>query len=396
MPDRYRETSALIGTFTDVYTGVKSPASSVITRRWSNLIDGAGGHYGYPNFPSDRDVGGKFTLHFSETQSFPQYLGEIQGYGPYSNISYKGSWMATLPLYGDPGFYWDGNSFGHAAVAYDKMKPDHPNMNLLNAIYELKDVPEMLRQRFQKNGLASLGSYYLGLKFGWEPLLKDVRDFVLTHLNAQKTLKQLIRDEGKPVRRRITLESASRDPVENSGPGAGPTEPLFNSYMYDGTHSQFAYRELITSKTWASAQFRYWLPPGPRDVEWKARMLAAIFGLKPTPSSVYKAIPWSWLVDWFSNVGHVISNLDTSLVDRLAADYFYVMRQDGVTRSRTSTLGFFTKGSLAPFTATSLATSFSGTKTRIKGDPFGFGTPQNSLSGVQLSILGALGLSRIR
>ena len=392
MPARYQTRDSLMGVVTDAYTNTSSNVVRQTSGSSKNLVKGAGGHYGYPNFP-DRDVGGEFDLRFTRFENFPSYVGEIQAYGPYHNLSYNGNWQATVPWPSIPGSAPTGASFG--AAAFNKMKPDRPNMGLLNAIYELKDVPGMLRQRFLNHGLSSIGDYYLALKFGWEPLLRDVRDFVTTQRNAQKVLNQLIRDEGKPVRRRIQLASTAGTPIELTG-NAAYDGMQFNSYWHYTPSDKYTYRELPTTTTWASAQFRYWLPPGPRDVAWRRWMLARIYGLKPTPSVVYKAIPWSWLVDWFSNVGHVISNLDTSLVDRLAADYFYVMQRNMTTLSRVSTIGLYRKGTLEPFTTTCTSAAFVGSYTRVRGDPFGFATAQNSLSGVQLSILGALGLSRLR
>lgn len=384
-----------LGSFHDDYTNVESaPSIFDVSGQLESLVAGEGGHYGYPNFPVDRDVGGNFDLRYSRFVNQPVDLGHIRAFGVYRNISYKGKWMATVPWNNYPSSAPNGAAYG--ATAFDKMKPDRPQMSLLNSIYELKDVPGMLKQRFLNHGLSSIGDYYLALKFGWEPLLRDVRDLVNTQRNAQKILDQLIRDEGRPVRRKIQLAATQGTLIETSGLGAGPTLPAFNSYFYDGSNSRFTYREQPTSRIWASAQFRYWLPPGPRDINWRRWMLARIFGLRPTPSVVYKAIPWSWLVDWFSNVGHVISNMDTSLVDRLAADYFYVMRHDMTTISRTSTLSFWRAHNMELFPATSTAAAFVGSKTRVHGDPFGFATAQNSLSGVQLSILGALGLSRLR
>jgi hypothetical protein len=274
------------------------------------------------------------------------------------------------------------------------MKPDKPNMNLLNSIYELKDVPGMLHQRFLNHGLAGIGDYYLALKFGWEALLKDCRDFVQTQRNAQKALKQLLHDEGKPVRRKINLAHDMSSPIVTGGAGIS-TFPSFVTYFY-GPNGRHTDTEYTGSDIWASARFRYWLPGGPRDVNWTRRMLAAIYGLKPTPAVVYRAIPWTWLVDWFTNIGDVIDNLDTSLVDRLANDYFYVMRHDYTRSTRTCTGTFFRSPTMELVDWSATSTLQWGCKSRVAGDPFGFNTPQNALSGVQLSILGALGLSKLR
>lgn len=125
-------------------------------------------------------------------------------------------------------------------------------------------------------------------------------------------------------------------------------------------------------------------------------MLAKIFGAYPTPKVVYNAIPWSWLVDWFLNAGHVISNLDVGVAERLVAEYNYVMRhQQNESRLDVSCefcqLG--TKGSEWAHCSTSRIWS---RKTRTIGSPFRLSIDQDSLSDMQWSILGALGLSRLK
>jgi hypothetical protein len=285
----------------------------------------------------------------------------------------------------------DASAYG--ATAYAKMKPDRPSMNGLNAIYELKDVPRMLSQRFQAQGLHEIGDYYLALKFGWEALLKDVVSFVITQRQAQDTLKQILRDEGKPIRRAIRLSDANANTYSAQGSG-NVLGPSFVTYFY----GPCSYQARINSidRVWASARFRYWLPGGPRDVQWTNSMLAKIFGFKPTPKVVWRAIPWTWLIDWFTNVGDMIDNLETSLVDRLAADYFYTMRNVANVAEVTGNSTFYRAETLQPITVSATGTKETGYKSRLKGDPFGWGTPENSLSGTQLAIMGALGLSRLR
>jgi hypothetical protein len=125
-------------------------------------------------------------------------------------------------------------------------------------------------------------------------------------------------------------------------------------------------------------------------------MIATIFGLNPTPSAVYKAIPWTWLVDWFSNIGDVIANLDGGVADRLAADYMYLMNKITFQMARTSYGNYYSGvswGSSTPFSAECFQGAVS--KRRMRASQFGFGVKENELSLTQWSILGALGLSRL-
>lgn len=123
--------------------------------------------------------------------------------------------------------------------------------------------------------------------------------------------------------------------------------------------------------------------------------MAYLFGLTPTPQVIWNAIPWSWLADWFSNAGDVLSNLDTGVADRCAADYFYVMREKGIiiTYNCDFYLANTTRYEGNHFSLDSVAQAT--TKSRLRGDPFGFHLSEINLNPMQLSILGALGLSRL-
>jgi len=363
---------------------------------YTELVDGDYGHLGYPDFPKDKDIGGPFFLRGRKEVWQPVYVGRINRPGAPLKETYEG-WMTPPTIGGALGFVGgklaDPTSWG--ATAYRRMRPDLPSFNGLNALYELKDVPEMLRQRF-KPILQDVGNAFLSWKFGWDALRSDCQNLVKTQMSAQKRLAQLIRDNGRPVRRRIMLEdTVLAHPYDNvkTYPVAGMV-PVLESQFYGGAeaiHNLFDYR-----RTWASAQFRYWLPEGPRDIVWTRRMLANIFGLNLTPDMVYKAIPWSWLVDWFTNAGDVISNMSGGMAGRLAADRYYLMQERGAQYTLQSTQTFFRDdGHDTKFTVT--GTNFANWyhKVRMRGDPFGLNTSPNQLSGMQLAILGALGLSRL-
>jgi hypothetical protein len=278
------------------------------------------------------------------------------------------------------------------------MKPTKPNMSVANSIYELKDIPAMLRQRFHFNNLHELGDYHLALQFGWLSLLKDTMDFVETQRKAQERLLWLLRHNGKPVRRRVELVSNDSDPVVTSGSAYGALTPTLATQFYNG---QPTWEQKIWThdRIWASARFRYWLPRGPRNIAWTRKMLNRIYGFRVTPLSVYKAMPWTWLADWFFNVGQIVSNLEPGVANRLAADYFYVMREQSTVKTydvKAKLYAYLNSGSnLETIPVDISSKSYMHTQTRLRGDPFGFGTNQNDLTVSQLAILGALGISKL-
>nr|UJQ85254.1 MAG: hypothetical protein 1 [Leviviridae sp.] len=356
-----------------------------------DLILGDWGHYGWPNPSGPGNCGGPFLLKQTTTNYGLVGVGEAWRGGALDQ-RFVGSMCAQAANPTGSVVDTDGSAWG--ADAYNRMKPTKPMFQGLNAVYELREVPEQLRQGFTKD-LIGASNYWLALQFGWKPLLQDIRNLVDTQSKIEKRLAWLMRHNGKPVRRRVVLSDTMNDPVvtrENPLGGNG-LHPLLVSQYYSG--NERTVKQSSGTRIWASARFRYWLPPGPQDIAWKRWMKAYLFGLTPTPSVIWKAMPWSWMVDWFTNVGHVISNMDGGVANRLASDYFYVMREDWARADATN--WFTTKrrdGTKVSHTSTT--TRIKSKKSRVAGDPFGFNTNQNSLSSMQLSILGALGMSRLR
>jgi hypothetical protein len=346
------------------------------------------GNWGWQDFPPDKNVGDGFAMVKSFLRSQTVDVGRL--YSPNKDLWYEG---AIASMYDGLAVPSVANSEAWGAQAYAKLKPTKPELNLFTSIGELKDVPLMLKKRMETTGLSKVGNYHLGIQFGWLPMLRDIQDIVFKQRDTAKRLKQLLRDNGRPVRRRVQIAASISDPVIQSGAAYSAIRPTFQVYYYKDTptYSQTTY---TVDRVWASGRFRYWLPDGPRDIEWTRKMLYALYGMYPSPSAVYNLIPWSWLVDWFTNAGFVIQNLDTGVADRLAADYSYVMRERATIRDSWSRVTFTDGKSEQTFNVSSSAVGIS--KYRAAGDPFGFNTNPNQLSGMQLSILGALGLSRLR
>lgn len=376
--------------------GVESPSTHTQVLKLVQLNVGQEGRYGYPRFPSRKDVGGNFDLIVYEEEYYPSASGLFKRYNSYASgyrYGYRG--YLVVPAYGgvrNSVHNIDAGAF--AAEAYSKMKPTKPDMSLANALFELRELPRQLQQRFTRD-LKGAANFWVALQFGWLPLLRDVRSFVNIQRNGQKRLAQLIRDSGRPVRRKVLLSNTETTYDTVSTRSYNAFHKIFLTQMYEDGEPRLDRVGGTKTKIWASARYRYWLPPGPRDVEWTNRMLRRIYGLYVTPSVVYNAIPWSWLIDWFSNLGDVIENMDAGVADRLAADYFYTMASHEVwADSHASTVLQGPNGSETPVRVSAHTVNRETRKTRYRGNPFGL-SASSELSPMQASILGALGYSRL-
>jgi hypothetical protein len=205
---------------------------------------------------------------------------------------------------------------------------------------------------------------------------------------VDKILRQLSRDNGSWVRRRGPIaQSESRSTQTSTG---FFTLPSLSSYLYDGTQTR-EIETVSTTKWWFSGKFKYYIPTGnmPEDInKRKAQLARIVYGAEITPRLLWQLTPWSWLADWVTSAGAVISNL-TDYQDGLVAQYAYVMyhKVDSVKHTvsgRMKEHGAFTTSQIY----------LDEIKARSRANPFGFGILDVNLSPYQLSILGALGLSR--
>jgi hypothetical protein len=295
------------------------------------------------------------------------------------------------------------------STGWNRARPGNPTASIGQTLAELgrEGLPSLpLRLLARTKSMRALGSEYLNAQFGWVPLVNDIRKMYHTWQTLDRQLAQIHRDNGRAIRRRRTLENNHTTSVTTDVSGSGPLF-LFPSIPMNGNFGLGKYRYTVTSEThldtWFVGRFHYFIP----DVgssQWKRRTVRALFGANLTPDLVYNLVPWSWLVDWFSNVGDVVSNASRNAVDNLVADYAYVMTHSKTVQQYTLAFsgcpGFVASdfktfhNQIPPFSVT--FTDHREYKSRVAATPYGFGISFDGLSAYQTSILAALGLSRSR
>jgi hypothetical protein len=352
----------------------------------------------HPGWFTADDAGGYWNRQISETRNGVSPWLRISAVAGGDNpfLSYLGRLTTGLPAISMP--LGDGKAWG--ATAYHRMKPTKNPYSLLNMVYELKDLAGMVRslQSFWDIKLQSahkdLSDRFLGQLFGWNPMIADIMTVVEKQRKMQKRIDWLIRNQGKWVRRRIDLVDTHTTTQGDWIESYDAVYPILVTQMYKIVPK---YRDTITigDKIWASAEFKYFLPEVPLGVDPKRVLRRTLSGIRgASMADLYRALPWSWLVDWSLNLATVLENCDPGAADRLAARCFYIMReqyQAGVRHAR----GLFRGYGGSP----DIPIDLSGWKlnklqTRVAGLPFYPGNP-NDLSGMQHAILGALGFSRM-
>nr|UJQ85729.1 MAG: hypothetical protein 1 [Leviviridae sp.] len=350
----------------------------------------------HPGWKSSSDGGGYFDHQLTEYRVHPSQSVRVSAIAGGGNpfLSYTGS-FACSPLSNSMPL-GDGTQWG--AIAYQRMKPTKQPYSLLNMVYELKDLGGMFRelQHFWSFSLhpREIGQRFLGQVFGWNPLIGDVMTLIEKYNDVQKRIDWLIRNQGKWVKRRITLTDNITNTTSDWVSDYGCLTPILTTQHYITVPS---YRDTTWTRDriWATAEFRYFLPEVPPGVDLRKVLKRNLQGFRgASMADIYRAIPWSWFVDWIFNFATVLENCDPGVADRLAARRFYIMREQEVVKVRhaKAVMRGYGGGPDVPIDCSSWSRCLH--QTRAVGLPFYPGNP-NDLSGMQLAILGALGASRL-
>lgn len=308
------------------------------------------------------------------------------------------------------------NLFGFGVSALDRLRADKPDFSTLNALYELKDTFHELKsavqywrrktyKEMQRRRIAGrTAEWYLAIHMGWLPTLRDAQNFAHSLRQGDKRARQVLRDSGKPIRRRATLSRSgdsddgsfntpTYSPWSGGGYGIGANRPILVSNCY-GYGTGGSGHSTSGEEVWCSGQARYLISDEflkDKDAIYKMRM--RLLGNQITPSVVWNAVPWTWLGDYFSNIGAFINNASEGVADRHWFDYAYIMNHKwfGKRDSTWQRNAIDVAGHAA--TVTTFRATTESYKARIAANPFGFTTGTPSVK--QEAILGALGFSRL-
>jgi hypothetical protein len=234
--------------------------------------------------------------------------------------------------------------------------------------------------------------------FGWVPFVRDLQKIYNLWQTIDRQMAQIIRDNGRGIRRRATLLEDTKTLWSYSARTNAPGSSVYGfpgDFVRGGGTTQLVGETTQKTKVWYSAKYRYYIPDISSS-QWKTRAKLALFGALPTPEVVWELVPFSWLIDWAVNVGDVVSNMSTNAVDNLVQEYSYIMMSIKTVKVASAYCVWQKFNNLWPGGFANFTSQISQEiKLRtVGGSPYALnaaaGTP---LSGYQLGILAALGLN---
>lgn len=289
------------------------------------------------------------------------------------------------------------NSLGTIAIA--ATIPTNPVASLATLLGEIRNdglpsIPGTLAARAilkRRAAVASLGKEFLNVTFGLVPTINDTQKVARAVQESAKIIEQFERDSGRRVRRRLDFPDQRTITSTVLSTNATP-RPGFsgNQVLSSGTLTRTVETH---TRTWFSACYTYYLDPGitaKGKLKRQEQIANKLLGSRINPEVLWELTPWSWAVDWVTNIGEIMTNLSALSSDSLVMRYAYIMRTTRVTHTYTLTGCRLYGGVEGPFVQRYVVE----TKTRQKATPYGFGLDPSMFSTRQWAILAALGVSR--
>lgn len=405
-----------------------SVSNQLIERTWDSINPG----------PPYR-TGGSFT---NIKVELPQF--SIQGSGSYKSVpwalpggpfyfKYDGGWvnpsfagdlvqMAKYDQAGldvPPTFILIPDTAPYCSEVYKRLRPQLEKAGLSVALAEARDIPRMMQtsargfhdiwKSIGGNSVTplmqpkKLADQFLNQQFGWAPFISDLRKFDNVYQNSGRYIDEITRKNNMWTKRvkKIKYDETSKLITRNYTLGCFPVGQYIESLMIRRlVNGNLCYgvnelHEVIKTDVWCEGSFKYYRPEFDRnlagyDSAWNGmQRQMMLYGARLNPSVVYKATPWSWLIDWFINVGDVIDRANDWAYDSMVSKYIYLMHH------YTREVKFLQTMHLISGDKTLEWVRSCEVKRRQQADnPYNFCLTWSALTARQLAILAALGISR--
>lgn len=244
-------------------------------------------------------------------------LYESGTYVPVRTLSRVNGWqwhncpLSYQPAIPDPRQKWpvltalDRNNLAWEILS--KTNPSVPHVSVPTAVGELKDLPGLV-EGYGKGLLRACVNGYLSWRWAIKPMISDLRKLLRFQKAVNERLTWLYRlRAGETLRKRVVLSVTA---INDS-----PSSVFIDTTgcWIVGT-AQLRY----VQKSWGTAQWKL-LPDstlpevGSRELNRLAWELTFGITSHELLATAWELTPWSWLADWFSNVGNVIAATNNSV-----------------------------------------------------------------------------------
>lgn len=232
----------------------------------------------------------------------------------------------------------------------------------------------------------SAAGEFLNFVFGILPTISDISSFIAVSVNRQAIESQMSAALKQQFRRERQLKLDSTTNIGHSS-----FYPQFDgSTIWTTDIGSITTTVGKTQRVWFEGVFDH--------SAWTAGLSASLGGLYqeldryggiPSIQGVWNLIPYTWLSDWFVNVGTMLANVNLLGKEGIFMRYGYVMCETSYHENHSW------QGPIGGKPAYLTRDRDIVVKQRLRASPLGFGVKFPDLSGFQQAVLFAVGLNKL-
>lgn len=254
---------------------------------------------------------------YGPSTTLGHYSSIDMGSEVFLQFGYASVWAAKQLISSD---LWSADNM---AFAMFQMQPKiRQRLSLGNFLYELRDFRRMFQFWFARRGLLrNIANGILNYKFGWKPFLSDVVAMLNGLLSFHRELKKLIaelgtvvdrhwrfrvRDAGYVLEQVFDYDPGNPLPVYQAVPDETERSWLSEHGFIPIPYYLYGYKRrfVLEKAQWANYAMRCsYVSPTLHSVFNEAWAFLDAFGVNWDPAVIWNAIPFSFVVDWFFDVG---------------------------------------------------------------------------------------------
>nr|WNK16398.1 MAG: putative maturation protein [Leviviridae sp.] len=201
-------------------------------------------------------------------------------------------------------YYFPESDEEFVTRAVAETNPSAADFDVPIFIGELRDLPRLFQNASRSMSKAAAGEY-LKFEYGIKPLISDIRKFLKVSARLQKRIENIRR-----LQKNHVLVRTYRPPnrferyiADNGYVDAWAHAPL-NDYF------QMRISGDVSMERWATVK---WVADDPRslpvtDTDMMRQAQRVAFGGTVDGSTLWELMPWSWLIDWNTNLGDFIES----------------------------------------------------------------------------------------
>lgn len=195
----------------------------------------------------------------------------------------------------------NNNAQAYANQTYLALKPDLNTFSLPNTLIDIRQMKDLFKLWNRSSSLVkNLAGARLNLKFGWKPTVGDLQDLADVVLQLRGKLDQFKYSKGQIVSSRKRLLKESVVKIGNVLVDAN-THRQWRGQIDRTVHGYLVYEPLpivVMSK-----------------LDEQLRSVMSSTGFELNPKILWDAIPFTFVVDWFVNVGEWLESFKSSALE---------------------------------------------------------------------------------